>query len=83
MSTSDPKHAARPSRNAAIKRQPSSSPSAIPEELKDAAVKIALVDLEERVADTRDKWENESLFEDALDELTKKDVHPSLRTLLL
>lgn len=80
MSSSGPKHAARPSRNAAIKKQPSSSPSATSEELKDAAVQISLVDLEERVADTRDKWENEFLFEDALDELTKKDAQSSLCT---
>jgi hypothetical protein len=40
------------------------------EQLKSAAVNISLADLEERVADVQDQWEESSLFEDALDELT-------------
>lgn len=39
------------------------------EQLKNAAVNISLNDLEERVADVRDSWETDSLFEDAFEEL--------------
>lgn len=79
MSNRGDRNAARSSLNPTIKKQASSSPSSTPEELKDAAVHISLVDLEERVADTRDKWENESLVEGALDVLTKSEIPPSLR----
>lgn len=40
------------------------------EELKTAAITVSLADLEERVADVRESWETDSLFEDALEELT-------------
>ncbi|KAI9151814.1 NAD-dependent histone deacetylase SIR2 [Paramyrothecium foliicola] len=40
------------------------------DELKAAAINVALADLEERVADVRESWETDSLFEDALEELT-------------
>jgi NAD-dependent histone deacetylase SIR2 len=40
------------------------------EELKTAAISVSLADLEERVADVRESWETDSLFEDALEELT-------------
>lgn len=40
------------------------------EEIKEAAVNVSLAELEERVADVRDSWETDSLFEDALEELT-------------
>lgn len=39
-------------------------------ELKNAAANVALAELEERVADVRDSWETDSLFEDAFEELT-------------
>ncbi|KAK5987838.1 NAD-dependent protein deacetylase hst1 [Cladobotryum mycophilum] len=42
-----------------------------PEELKEAAVNVSLAELEERVADVRDSWETDSLFEDAIEELTE------------
>ncbi|KAK7421504.1 NAD-dependent histone deacetylase sir2 [Neonectria magnoliae] len=38
-------------------------------ELKNAAANVALAELEERVADVRDSWETDSLFEDAFEEL--------------
>lgn len=44
------------------------------DQLKTAAVNISLADLEERVADVQDQWEESSLFEDALDELTDENV---------
>ncbi|KAL6904286.1 DHS-like NAD/FAD-binding domain-containing protein [Trichoderma evansii] len=40
------------------------------EEIKEASVNVSLAELEERVADVRDSWETDSLFEDALEELT-------------
>lgn len=40
------------------------------EEIKEATVNVSLAELEERVADVRDSWETDSLFEDALEELT-------------
>lgn len=40
------------------------------EEIKEASVHVSLAELEERVADVRDSWETDSLFEDALEELT-------------
>lgn len=39
-------------------------------EMKTAAVNVALAELEERVADVRDSWETDSLFEDAFEELS-------------
>ncbi|KAF7560577.1 hypothetical protein G7046_g3571 [Stylonectria norvegica] len=39
-------------------------------EIKNAAVNVALTELEERVADVRDSWETDSLFEDAFEELS-------------
>jgi hypothetical protein len=44
------------------------------EELKTAAVSISLADLEERVADVRDSWEEDSLFEEVIEELTDDSV---------
>lgn len=44
------------------------------DQLKSAAVNVSLADLEERVADVQDQWEESSLFEDALDELTEEGV---------
>lgn len=41
-----------------------------PTELKNAAVNVALAELEDRVADVRESWETDSLFEDAFHELT-------------
>ncbi|KAF4124369.1 NAD+-dependent protein deacetylase SIR2 [Geosmithia morbida] len=43
--------------------------NATPDQLRDAAVTVSLTDLEERVADVRDSWETESLFEDVFEEL--------------
>ncbi|KAH7161405.1 DHS-like NAD/FAD-binding domain-containing protein [Dactylonectria macrodidyma] len=40
------------------------------EEYKTAFANVALTELEERVADVRDSWETDSLFEDAFEELT-------------
>lgn len=40
------------------------------EEIKEASVNVSLAELEERVADVRNSWETDSLFEDALEELT-------------
>lgn len=42
------------------------------EEIKEASVNVSLAELEERVADVRDSWETDSLFEDALEELTEE-----------
>jgi hypothetical protein len=39
-------------------------------QLENAAVSVALADLEQRVADVRDSWETDSLFEDVIDELS-------------
>lgn len=39
-------------------------------EVRDAAVNVALAELEERVNDVRDSWETDSLFEDVFEELT-------------
>lgn len=39
-------------------------------EIRDAAVTEGLAELEDRVADVRDSWETESLFDDVFDELT-------------
>lgn len=46
-------------------------------ELKNAAANVALAELEERVADVRDSWETESLFEDAFEELTANSPNGS------
>lgn len=43
-------------------------------ELKAAAVHVSLADLEDRVADVRDSWETDSLFEDAFEELAKGNI---------
>lgn len=39
------------------------------DEIKTAEANVALAELEERVADVRESWETDSLFEDAFDEL--------------
>ena len=39
------------------------------EQLKEAAATVALAELEERVADVRDSWESDSLFEDVFEDL--------------
>ncbi|KAH6900720.1 DHS-like NAD/FAD-binding domain-containing protein [Thelonectria olida] len=39
------------------------------EQLKEAAATVALAELEERVADVRDSWETDSLFEDVFEDL--------------
>ncbi|KAF5017156.1 hypothetical protein F66182_10947 [Fusarium sp. NRRL 66182] len=39
-------------------------------EIKTAAANVALAELEERVADTRESWETDSLFEDVFEELS-------------
>ncbi|KAF5964541.1 NAD-dependent histone deacetylase SIR2, partial [Fusarium bulbicola] len=39
------------------------------DEIKIAEANVALAELEERVADVRESWETDSLFEDAFDEL--------------
>ncbi|KAF4455548.1 nad-dependent histone deacetylase sir2 [Fusarium austroafricanum] len=39
------------------------------DEIKTAAANVALAELEERVADVRESWETDSLFEDAFEEL--------------
>ena len=39
-------------------------------DLKNAEVNVSLAELEDRVADVRDSWETDSLFEDAFEELT-------------
>ena len=44
-----------------------------PEQLNEAAVTISLADLEERVADVRDSWETESLFEDVFEDLSNNN----------
>ncbi|XWW98801.1 hypothetical protein V2A60_006804 [Cordyceps javanica] len=36
-------------------------------QLKDAAIEVSLADLEKRVADVRDSWETDSLFEDTFE----------------
>jgi hypothetical protein len=59
---------------AARKAKPAAAVDNLPanataEELKTAAINVSLNDLEERVADVRESWETDSLFEDALDEL--------------
>jgi hypothetical protein len=46
-------------------------PDASVDELKTAAVHVSLTELEDRVADVRDSWETDSLFEDAFEELAK------------
>ncbi len=39
------------------------------DEVQAAAANVALTELEERVADVRDSWETDSLFEDAFEDL--------------
>jgi NAD-dependent histone deacetylase SIR2 len=39
-------------------------------DFKDAEVNVSLAELEDRVADVRDSWETDSLFEDAFEDLT-------------
>ncbi|KAK2603528.1 NAD-dependent histone deacetylase sir2 [Conoideocrella luteorostrata] len=51
-----------------------SSDSASVDEVKAAAVNVSLAELEDRVADVRDSWETDSLFEDAFEELSKEDI---------
>lgn len=43
----------------------------------DAEVNVSLAELEERVADVRDSWETDSLFEDAFEELAAEPASPS------
>lgn len=54
-----------------------------PEQLKDAAINVSLADLEDRVADVRDSWETDSLFEDALDDLSEESSSTSNSEFLL
>lgn len=44
------------------------------DQIKAASAHVSLVDLEQRVADTRESWETDSLFEDAFEELAKGDI---------
>ncbi|KOS23044.1 NAD-dependent protein deacetylase hst1 [Escovopsis weberi] len=46
------------------------------EEIREASVNASLAELEDRVADTRDSWETDSLFEDIIDELANEDSGP-------
>ncbi|KAG9257788.1 DHS-like NAD/FAD-binding domain-containing protein [Emericellopsis atlantica] len=46
--------------------------TATPEELERAAITISVADLEERVADTRDSWETDSMYEDILETLEQE-----------
>lgn len=61
-----------------------SSDDASSDDVKTAAVNVSLAELEDRVADVRDSWETDSLFEDAFEELSKEKVemgeseHPPL-----
>ncbi|EJP64691.1 Sir2 family protein [Beauveria bassiana ARSEF 2860] len=41
-------------------------------QLKNAAIEVSLADLEERVADVRDSWETDSLFEDAFEAIAEE-----------
>lgn len=41
-------------------------------QLKDAAIEVSLADLEERVADVRDSWETDSLFEDTFEAIAEE-----------
>ncbi|KAM0348959.1 hypothetical protein ACHAPU_003893 [Fusarium lateritium] len=43
-------------------------------EIKTASANAALAELEERVADTRESWETDSLFEDVFDELNSENT---------
>lgn len=57
-----------------------------PQELRSAAINVSLADLEDRVADVRDSWETDSLFEDVIDSLTEDPAQVAARksgTLLL
>jgi hypothetical protein len=47
-------------------------------QLENAAVSVALADLEQRVADVRDSWETDSLFEDVIDELSSESQASTL-----
>lgn len=51
-----------------------SSDDASSDDVKTAAVNVSLAELEDRVADVRDSWETDSLFEDAFEELSKEKV---------
>lgn len=54
------------------------------DEVKEASVNVSLAELEERVADVRDSWETDSLFEDALEELTEESgVYSGSKLLLI
>lgn len=44
------------------------------DEIKTAVAHVALADLEERVADVRESWETDSLFEDAFEELSSENT---------
>lgn len=41
-------------------------------QLNDAAIEVSLADLEERVADVRDSWETDSLFEDTFEAIAEE-----------
>ncbi|OAA46473.1 NAD-dependent histone deacetylase, silent information regulator Sir2 [Beauveria brongniartii RCEF 3172] len=41
-------------------------------QLKNAAIEVSLADLEERVADVRDSWETDSLFEDTFEAIAEE-----------
>lgn len=60
-----------PRRRAHVNAVDDLPPEASVEQLKDAAINVSLADLEERVADVRDSWETDSLFEDAFEVITE------------
>lgn len=55
----------------ALEKSPDDASS---DDVKTAAVNVSLAELEDRVADVRDSWETDSLFEDAFEELSKEKV---------
>ena len=54
-----------------ILQKPSDKPTV--DGLSSSAADESLAELEDRVADVRETWETDSLFEDALEELTHED----------
>lgn len=44
------------------------------DQIKAASAHVSLAELEDRVADTRESWETDSLFEDAFEELAKGNI---------
>ena len=49
------------------------------QELRSAAINVSLADLEDRVADVRDSWETDSLFEDVIDGLAEAPAQVAAR----